>query len=159
MPTTIAVMECPSCNKDLVDDAAECPSCGISIEHEPTVVFVPVSAEAHPAMTANDAANVPGVHGFGLVVEKGPRAGLTFVLQPGVTTAGRDPKSDIFLDDITVSRQHCRFILDHRGLRLEDSGSTNGTYANEVRVDEGWLRAGDEVIIGKFHLIVATGDA
>ena len=50
-------------------------------------------------------------------------------------------------------------MVDARGLRIEDSGSTNGTYANEVRVDEAWLKAGDEVIIGKFHLLVATGDA
>lgn len=84
---------------------------------------------------------------------------MTFLLNPGVTTVGRHPESDIFLDDITVSRQHCRFVADSKGLRLEDSGSTNGTYANEVRVDEAWLRPGDEVIVGKFHLIVAMGDA
>jgi len=93
------------------------------------------------------------------VVERGPRAGMTWMVKEGSTTVGRHPDSDIFLDDITVSRQHCRFMLDNRGLRIEDSGSTNGTYANEVRVDDAWLRAGDEVIIGKFHLLVATGDA
>lgn len=152
-------MECPSCRETLANDAAECPACGIAIEHEPTVVFVPVSPDAHPTLTGDDASHVPGVHGFGLVVERGPRAGLTFLLHQGVTTVGRDPASDIFLDDITVSRQHCRFVLDNRGLRLEDSGSTNGTYANEVRVDDAWLKAGDEIIIGKFHLLVATGDA
>ncbi|HSR45940.1 MAG TPA: FHA domain-containing protein [Acidimicrobiia bacterium] len=152
-------MECPSCQENLADDAAECTVCGTIIDHEPTVVFVPVSADAHPAMSAETAAHLPGVHGYGLVIERGPRAGLTFVLQPGVTTVGRDPTSDIFLNDITVSRQHCRFMVDARGLRIEDSGSTNGTYANEVRVDEAWLKAGDEVIIGKFHLLVATGDA
>ncbi|MFW2339689.1 MAG: FHA domain-containing protein [Acidimicrobiia bacterium] len=120
---------------------------------------MPVSADAHPALSADQATNVPGVRGYGLVVERGPRAGMTFLLNPGVTTVGRHPESDIFLDDITVSRQHCRFVVDNKGLRLEDSGSTNGTYANEVRVDEAWLRPGDEVIVGKFHLIVAMGDA
>lgn len=152
-------MDCPSCGEHLVDDANICESCGTLIEHEPTVVFVPVSADAHPALTAAEATNIPGIEGFGLVVERGPRAGMTYLLQPGTTTVGRHPESDIFLDDITVSRQHCRFIVDGRGLRLEDSGSTNGTYANEVRVDEAWLKPGDEVIVGKFHLIVAKGNA
>ena len=152
-------MDCPSCQESLSDDANVCESCGTLIEHEPTVVFVPVSADAHPALSADQATNVPGVRGYGLVVERGPRAGMTFLLNPGVTTVGRHPESDIFLDDITVSRQHCRFVVDNKGLRLEDSGSTNGTYANEVRVDEAWLRPGDEVIVGKFHLIVAMGDA
>lgn len=152
-------MECPSCHEPLPDDANVCESCGTLIEHEPTVVFVPVSADAHPALSPDQATNVPGVRGYGLVVERGPRAGMTFLLNPGVTTVGRHPESDIFLDDITVSRQHCRLVVDGKGLRLEDSGSTNGTYANEVRVDEAWLRPGDEVIVGKFHLIVAMGDA
>ncbi|MDF1595690.1 MAG: FHA domain-containing protein [Acidimicrobiia bacterium] len=151
-------MECPSCQQTLANDATICDSCGLAIEHEPTVVFVPVSAETHPALSPTEASKVPGVHGIGLVIERGPRAGLTFLLQPGVTTVGRHPESDIFLDDITVSRQHCRFVLDNRGLRLEDSGSTNGTYANEVRVDDAWLKPGDEVLIGKFHLLVAKGD-
>jgi hypothetical protein len=152
-------MECPSCQEAIPDDAATCSACGTVIEHEPTVVFVPVSPDAHPALSADEASHMPGVLGYGLVIERGPRAGLTFLLQPGVTTAGRHPENDIFLDDITVSRQHCRFVVDNRGLRLEDSGSTNGTYANEIRVDEAWLKPGDEVIIGKFHLIVATGNA
>ena len=152
-------MECPSCQEPLANDATECNACGVLIEHEPTVVFIPVSPDAHPSLNADDTESLPGVRGYGLVVQRGPRAGLTFVLQPGVTTVGRDPESDIFLDDITVSRQHCRLVVDRRGLRLEDSGSTNGTYANEVRVDDAWLKVGDEVIIGKFHMIVAMGDA
>jgi hypothetical protein len=152
-------MRCPSCDRQLEDDAAFCDRCGTEIDHEPTIVFVPVSPDSHPAITPDDAAHLPGVRGFGLVVERGPRAGMTFVLRPGVTTVGRHPDSDIFLDDITVSRHHCRFLLDASGLRLEDSGSTNGTYANGVRVDEAWLKAGDELIIGKYHLIVARGDA
>ncbi|NIA24675.1 MAG: FHA domain-containing protein [Gammaproteobacteria bacterium] len=93
-----------------------------------------------------------------LLVKRGPRAGMGWVLQEGTTTVGRHPDSDIFLDDITVSRHHCRLILDRSDLTVEDSGSTNGTYVNGERVDRATLKTGDEVIVGKFHLVVAKGN-
>lgn len=127
------------------------------METDPTVVFVPVS-EQHPALTPEQAEGVDGFDGYALVVERGPRAGMTFVLNAGSTTVGRHPDSDIFLDDVTVSRHHCRFTSDQDGLRVEDAGSTNGTYVNESRVDDMRLVPGDEVLIGRFHLIVAHGD-
>jgi pSer/pThr/pTyr-binding forkhead associated (FHA) protein len=83
---------------------------------------------------------------------------MAWLVKEGTTTAGRHPDSDIFLDDITVSRHHCRFVSDGASLLVEDSGSTNGTYVNGERVDRGVLRPGDEVIVGKFHLIVALGN-
>jgi pSer/pThr/pTyr-binding forkhead associated (FHA) protein len=109
-------------------------------------------------LSADAASDIDGVQGFGLVVERGPRAGMTFVLALGSTTVGRHPESDIFLDDITVSRHHCRFLTEQTTLEVEDSGSTNGTYVNGDRVDRAPLRPGDEVLIGRFHLIVAAGD-
>ena len=133
-----------------------CPSCGFHVETDPTVIYVPVSG--HPGLTADEASDVEGVQGFALIVERGPRAGMTFVLALGSTTVGRHPESDIFLDDITVSRHHCRFVADVSSLEVEDSGSTNGTYVNGDRVDRAALRPGDEVLIGRFHLIVAAGD-
>jgi hypothetical protein len=148
---------CPNCSSELSAGATTCPACGTHIETDPTVVFVPVS-ERHPALSREEAEDVEGFDGFALVVERGPRAGMTFVLHPGSTTVGRHPDSDIFLDDVTVSRHHCRFTVDGEGLRLEDAGSTNGTYVNGQRVDEGSLSPGDEVLIGRFHLIVAHGD-
>ena len=84
---------------------------------------------------------------------------MSYVLPQGNTTVGRHPESDIFLNDVTVSRQHCRFVLEEGRLTVEDSGSTNGTYVNDVRVDEARLRAGDEVLVGRFHFLVAHGDA
>ncbi len=152
-------MQCPSCQKTLSDDATQCDSCGVFIEHEPTVVFVPVTPDGSAVLGDDVTSAVPGLRGFGLVIQRGPRTGLAFILQPGVTTIGRDPESDIFLNDITVSRQHCRFIVDQEGLRMEDSGSTNGTYVNGERVDDAVVRSGDEIIIGKYHLVVAVGDA
>lgn len=151
-------MECSNCHAEIADDVAVCPSCGAPTEHEATVTFIPISPTAHPAMSADEAAHVPGVSGFALVVERGPRAGMTWVVKEGATTVGRHPDSDIFLDDITVSRHHCRFRSEGQVFSVEDSGSTNGTYVNGERVDRGVLVPGDEVIIGKFHLIVALGD-
>jgi pSer/pThr/pTyr-binding forkhead associated (FHA) protein len=133
--------------------------CAAEGDVEPTVIFVPVTPGQHPALSAEAASHVDGVPGYALVVERGPRAGLTYVLNPGTTTVGRHPNSDIFLDDITVSRHHCRFIVSETGLIVEDSGSTNGTYVRDVGVERAPLQAGDEVIVGKFHLIVALGDA
>lgn len=110
-------------------------------------------------MPADEAAarSVEGAFGWALVVERGPRAGLTYVLPAGETSAGRDAGSDIFLGDVTVSRHHARFTVDERGLRVEDLGSTNGTYVNGKRVDAFLLSAGDEVMIGKFLLLVVAG--
>jgi len=151
-------MECPHCHAEIDGDVVVCPSCGADMEHEATVTFVPVSTTAHPALSPDQAAHVPGVAGYALVVERGPRAGMTFVVNEGTTTVGRHPDSDIFLDDITVSRHHCRFRSEGELFDVEDSGSTNGTYVNGERVDRGVLQPGDEVIVGKFHLIVALGD-
>ncbi len=151
-------MDCPNCGAEISEDSALCPECGTVIEHEPTVTFVPVSPTAHPSLTPDEASRLAGVSGYALVVERGPRAGMTWVVRDGVTTVGRHPENDIFLDDITVSRHHCRFIVGEEGLEVEDSGSTNGTYVNGSRVDRSRLDPGDEVFIGKFHLIVASGD-
>lgn len=127
---------------------------GVEVEHEPTISFLPDVAD-HPT-TAEE--RLHGAFGFALVVEKGPRAGMAYVLAPGKTTVGRSPDSSIFLDDVTVSRDHAAFILDGGSLRVVDEGSTNGTYVNRTRVDDANLEPGDEVIIGKYHLIVARGD-
>jgi pSer/pThr/pTyr-binding forkhead associated (FHA) protein len=85
-------------------------------------------------------------------VKRGPNAGTRFVMTKEVTTTGRHPESDIFLDDITVSRRHAE-IRKNAGFRIVDMGSLNGTYVNKLRVDEADLSSGDEIQIGKFRLI------
>ena len=100
---------------------------------------------------------IEGAFRYALVVERGPRAGLTYVLGDGETIAGRSDDVAIFLGDVTVSRQHARFFVDEGGLTVEDLRSTNGTYVNAERHDKCRLQPGDEVIIGKFHLVVAGG--
>ncbi len=134
------------------------PPEAIEVENDPTVVFVPIGDRTDHPLTAEEAAHIKGLSGWALVVERGPRKGMTFLLRPGNTTVGRHPDSDIFLDDVTVSRHHCRFVLADDGLAVEDSGSTNGTYVNEQRVDRAELAAGDEVLVGRFHFVVAHGD-
>ncbi len=87
-----------------------------------------------------------------LVVRRGPDIGARFLLDADVTTAGRHPDADIFLDDVTVSRRHTEFLRHGSTFRLRDLGSLNGTYFDGVRVDSALLTDGAEVQIGKFRL-------
>ncbi|QMU80196.1 FHA domain-containing protein [Streptacidiphilus sp. PB12-B1b] len=88
-----------------------------------------------------------------LVVRRGPNSGSRFLLDTEVTTAGRHPESDIFLDDITVSRRHVEFRRTPQGFTVADVGSLNGTYVNRERIDEVPLSTGDEVQIGKYRVV------
>jgi pSer/pThr/pTyr-binding forkhead associated (FHA) protein len=92
-----------------------------------------------------------------LVVKRGPNAGSRFLLDADVTTAGRHPESDIFLDDVTVSRRHAEFVREGEGFVVRDVGSLNGTYLNRGRIDAASLAGGDEVQIGKYRLVFLTG--
>jgi len=92
-----------------------------------------------------------------LVVRKGPNEGSKYLLDAEVTRAGRHPDSDIFLDDITVSRRHAEIIRRSDGFHVIDVGSLNGTYVNRDRVEDARLTNGDELQIGKFKLVFFTG--
>ena len=93
-----------------------------------------------------------------LVVRRGPKAGSRFALDKDVVTAGRHPESDIFLDDITVSRHHARFTRRDGQVWVSDENSLNGTYVNKTLIDgEVALRRGDEVQIGKFRMVFFAG--
>jgi hypothetical protein len=94
-----------------------------------------------------------------LVVRRGPNAGSRFVLDVDLITAGRHPDSDIFLDDVTVSRRHAQFVRVGSGYAVKDVGSLNGTYVNRHRIDEAQLAGGDEVQIGKYRLVYLVGSA
>lgn len=87
-----------------------------------------------------------------LVAHSGPNMGARFLLDSDVTTAGRHPDADIFLDDVTVSRRHVEFRRTARSFEVVDAGSLNGTYVNHDRVDSVELKSGNEVQIGKFRL-------
>ena len=87
-----------------------------------------------------------------LIALSGPNSGARFLLDGEVTNAGRSPRADIFLDDVTVSRKHVQFFRRGDTFHVRDSGSLNGTYVNRERVDDAALRTGDEIQIGKFRL-------
>jgi pSer/pThr/pTyr-binding forkhead associated (FHA) protein len=111
---------------------------------------------------ADSESMVSGVEGLPagsalLVVKRGPNAGSRFLLDQSVTSAGRHPDSDIFLDDVTVSRRHAEFRLESDEFQVVDVGSLNGTYVNREPVDSAALANGDEVQIGKFRLVFLTG--
>ena len=92
-----------------------------------------------------------------LLVKRGPNAGSRFLLDSELTTVGRHPGSDIFLDDVTVSRRHAEFYRHGAGFVVRDVGSLNGTYVNRERIEETSLNDGDEVQVGKFRLTFLAG--
>ncbi|MEN8233995.1 MAG: FHA domain-containing protein [Actinomycetota bacterium] len=125
------------------------------VERDPTVTFEPIRDTSASGASGS---TVAGAFKWALIVETGPQAGLTYVLADGDTLVGRGADCDIFLGDVTVSRHHAKLNVEGDALRIVDLGSTNGTYVNGAWTDAYALSSGDEVIIGKFHLIVARGN-
>ncbi len=149
-----------------------CSSCGAILETDSpentTITFHPTSpvdpvAEGDAGDDLGEEDEVPveltelpadlGV----LVVKRGQNAGSRFNLTSAVTTAGRHPESDIFLDDVTVSRRHAEIVVVDDGFVVRDVGSLNGTYLNRERIDEAPLVNGDELQVGKFKLVFLQG--
>jgi pSer/pThr/pTyr-binding forkhead associated (FHA) protein len=87
-----------------------------------------------------------------LIVKRGANAGARFLLDQDVTTVGRHPNADIFLDDVTVSRRHAEFLREGAQFTVRDLASLNGTYFDGQRIDEVKVIDGAEVQIGKFRL-------
>jgi pSer/pThr/pTyr-binding forkhead associated (FHA) protein len=106
--------------------------------------------------SAVSAASGPQNRSAKLLVIRGPNAGSQFLLDQPVISAGRHPDSDIFLDDVTVSRHHVEFRLDNGQFLVVDLDSLNNTYVNHEPVDSAVLVDGDEIQIGKFRLVFLT---
>ena len=153
---TVVPVYCHNCGHRNPEGVNFCSSCGNALladGEEATITLHPDEAE-----TSEDSAEVTLVavpHGAGvLVVTRGPNVGARYLLGDEVVRAGRHPESDIFLDDITVSRRHVVITHgDDGSYTLRDVGSLNGTYVNRERIDEATLSPGDEVQIGKFKLV------
>ena len=122
------------------------------------MTFVPVEAAGEVADEEMTVAlgELPATMAM-VVVKRGPNAGSKFMLDRDVTGAGRHPDSDIFLDDITVSRRHAEIQRAGEAFVVKDVGSLNGTYLNRERIDEARLENGDELQIGKFRLVFFSG--
>jgi pSer/pThr/pTyr-binding forkhead associated (FHA) protein len=131
---------------------------GIGVPVEP---LTEADAEADATLSAQDQATVDALrHGTALlVVLRGPNAGARFLLDSDEVSTGRHPNSDIFLDDVTVSRRHATFRREGDVFLVRDVGSLNGTYVNRERIDEVALKTRDEVQIGKFRLVFYAGVA
>ena len=159
-------MHCTRCGHQNPEGSRFCAQCGSALSPErvgeSTSIIPKVGGEdsgeqAEVGESAADAhagavESLPAGSAL-LVVKRGPNAGSRFLLDQEVTTAGRHPDSDIFLDDVTVSRRHAEFTRAAQGYLVRDVGSLNGTYVNRDLVDECLLRHGDEVQIGKFRLV------
>jgi len=153
---TVAEVFCNNCGHRNPAGANFCSSRGHSLDHaadeHTTITFVPVEASDPTDEQAVVLPELPEGTGM-LWVKRGPNAGSKFVLDQVLVRVGRHPDSDIFLDDITVSRRHAEFQRNPTGYRVRDVGSLNGTYLNRERIEEADLAAGDEVQIGKFKLV------
>ncbi len=151
---------CNNCGHRNPQGANFCSSCGAPLAAESsdtTVSFMPTELEAElDEEVHNSPEEVEAGRGV-LVVKRGPNAGSKYFLDSDITQIGRHPESDIFLDDITVSRRHAEIRRDASGFSMHDVGSLNGTYVNRERVEGAELRSGDEIQIGKFKLVVLTG--
>jgi pSer/pThr/pTyr-binding forkhead associated (FHA) protein len=136
-----------------------CSFCGASLapvrEDPTTVTFVPPTGEGYEDVSV-EFGDMPAGVGI-LVVKRGPNVGSRFALEKDVVRAGRHPESDIFLDDVTVSRRHAEIAREGMGYVVRDAGSLNGTYLNRQRVDTAPLNDGDELQIGTFKLVFLTG--
>ena len=150
---------CNQCGRGNPPGSNFCASCGAPLatlrEDPTTVTFIPEPGEPTDDLSV-EFGDMP--HGVGiLVVKRGPIVGSRFSLDREVVHAGRHPESDIFLDDVTVSRRHAEIIRDDTGYHVRDAGSLNGTYLNRERVESATLADGDELQIGTFKLVFLTG--
>ena len=159
---------CTNCGKANPDDARFCSHCGTRLVAEgatDSTATISIAGSERTEISSDrqlnpvDAAAVDALP-LGsalLVVQRGPGAGSRFLLDKDVTTAGRHADSEIFLDDVTVSRRHATFTREGDTFTVADAGSLNGTYVNRDRIDRVLLSDGDEVQIGKYRLVFFQG--
>jgi pSer/pThr/pTyr-binding forkhead associated (FHA) protein len=154
----VVAVFCHNCGHRNPGGVNFCSSCGNALltdGDDATITLHPTddngeASEENPTVTLVEVPHGSGV----LVVTRGSNMGARYLLGEEVVRAGRHPESDIFLDDITVSRRHVEFTPGNGGTySLRDVGSLNGTYVNRERIDEVLLSPGDEVQIGKFKLV------
>ncbi len=148
------MIKCAECGVDNSPDSNYCRRCGAHVlsgrDHEETTEGY---AEGVEDMLGLVPADLLPADGTVLQIRSpGDREGELLSLQGEVVTIGRSPKSDLFLDDVTVSRRHARILNADGDHLIEDEDSLNGTYVNRRRIERHELFDGDEVQIGKFKL-------
>lgn len=149
---------CAQCGRRTAEGANFCSSCGAPLLAPGEDLTVTLHGVIENTGEHDVTVRVAGASPAVLVVNRGPEAGEAYLLDKPVTTAGRTPEADIFLDDVTVSRRHAEISHTEEGYVVRDAGSLNGTYVNHERVVERRLASGDEVQIGKFHLVFLSSE-
>ncbi len=149
---------CNQCGHRNPPGANFCSSCGaiLDLADDRTVVIAQIDPmQDAPGTSDNATIRLGDVTGHGvLVVRSGDLTGARFTLSKPITRIGRGPDSDILFDDITVSRSHAEVFINEGGLFVRDLGSLNGTYVNRVIIEKASLVHGDELQVGKFHMIL-----
>jgi hypothetical protein len=152
-------LHCPECGFDNADGANFCSRCGANLTaaREKAPPAEPATATYRIDETGElvpvDVGDVVADEGAALVIRAGGgRVGESFPLNADRMTIGRRPDSDIFLDDVTVSRDHALLVRRSGDYYLDDLGSLNGTYVNRHRIESHRLEDGDELQVGKFKL-------
>ncbi|MDW3218129.1 MAG: FHA domain-containing protein [Acidimicrobiales bacterium] len=147
---------CRECGHDNLGSANFCSSCGAPLPKDDVTTDLPVVDLESDGTVEIDRSEF-GPHEGLFVVPQGPKAGARYALDADVVTVGRHPDSDIFLDDITVSRRHAEVRREGARYWVRDVGSLNGTYVNRERADDRELADGDELQVGKFKLVFVHG--
>src|SRR3954454_2074099 len=155
-------MFCTQCGTSNPEGARFCANCGAALFAADDAPTSTISLSEHVENDADSEVAAPVEElreGTAmLVVRRGPNAGSRFLLDRDKVTAGRHPESDIFLDDVTVSRRHAEVRRTAEGFEVADIGSLNGTYVSREPIEVSPLTNGDEVQIGKFRLVFLSGD-
>jgi pSer/pThr/pTyr-binding forkhead associated (FHA) protein len=150
-------MHCPECGLANAEGANYCQRCGAFLGDAREGGSSGSTTEAFQIAETGELrpVDVEGVTGQGatLVIRSGGgRAGEVFATDGQRMTIGRSPDAEIFLDDVTVSRNHALLVRRRDGLHIDDLGSLNGTYVNRRRIESHKLQNGDELQVGKYKL-------
>lgn len=154
-------MACSACGSASLPDARFCSSCGAALSptgapDHPTATHDTLSADHDSQGERELVDELPEGTTAMFVMHQGPKRGSRIHLDADKVSIGRHPDSDIFLDDVTVSRRHAEMVRLGDGFEVFDVGSLNGTYVNQDRVDRKFLVNGDVVQIGKFKLVYVS---
>lgn len=151
-------MYCTRCGHRNPLEAKFCGLCGVALHGDEATISLTLEPETGELETPPGLEELTPGQAL-LVVKRGPNAGSKFLIDRDSTVLGRQPDSDIFLNDVTVSRRHADLLRSEGRFLVKDSGSLNGTYVNRERVDVAELASGDELQIGKFKLLFFSAPA